>query len=138
MTRPVELKGTVDALVYADDLFYDQVVLGKDPFEIKLDPKDTLSDPFLAPHQDPYVFADGILAPKSMKTPVGWEPMGDIEYRALYYALSKFNQINRSGIEFQKWGEGPDERIFSFADTTPYNFLTCHIFVTLMSTCIPI
>jgi [acyl-carrier-protein] S-malonyltransferase len=139
MIKPVDPAGTTDALIYEDELAYEQVVLAKDPFKTRFDPKEIQSgqaDPFLASHQDPHVFADGILAPKPLKEPFDWEPMGLIEYRALYYALCKFNQINRSGIEYKKWGEGRDEKIFSFADTTPYAFVTGHLFLTVLSTCI--
>lgn len=73
-------------------------------------------------------YADGILVPKMMKDPDHWEPMGDPEYRALYYALCKFNQMQRSGVEYKSWGNMPDEIIYSYPDTTPYYFMTLQIF----------
>lgn len=81
----------------------------------------------------PYLFADGVLAPKPMPEPDSWAPMGDSEWRALYYALCKFNQLNRTGIEWKAWGPQADEIIYSYPDTSPYCFMTLYVFLDVFS-----
>lgn len=73
---------------------------------------------------------DGILSPKPMAKPYDWEPMGDPEYRALYYTLCKFNQINRTNQEWKQWGKGPDEVInCKKVATSEYYLVTAYIFL---------
>lgn len=105
-------------------------------FKVRYDEEDLLKgnvDPFQNPLVGPYIFADGILAPKPMPNPDAWEPMGELEYRALYYTLCKFNQLNRTGVEWKAWGPAPDEIIYSYPDTAPYYFVTLYIFLDVVT-----
>mmetsp|Transcript_57945 Transcript_57945/g.127039 ORF Transcript_57945/g.127039 Transcript_57945/m.127039 type:complete len:570 (-) Transcript_57945:46-1755(-) len=90
-------------------------------------------NPFVNPHIGPYVFADGILAPKPMSGPDDWEQMGDIEYRALYDTLCKFNQLNRTGVEWKVWGRGVDEIVYNYPSNAPYNFVTMFVFLDVFT-----
>lgn len=81
----------------------------------------------------PYIFADGILAPRAMPDPDGCEQMGSVEYRALYYALCKFNQLNRTGVEWKAWGAGADEIMYSYPDTSPFCYLTLFVFLDVFN-----
>uniref|UniRef100_A0A7S4T2R5 Malonyl-CoA:ACP transacylase (MAT) domain-containing protein n=1 Tax=Alexandrium monilatum TaxID=311494 RepID=A0A7S4T2R5_9DINO len=81
----------------------------------------------------PYLFADGVLAPKPLPNPDGWEPMGDLQYRALYYALCRFNQLNRTGVEWKAWGPQADEVVYSYPDTSAFYFLTMFVFLDVFT-----
>jgi len=134
---PVEPHKTTDEIIYQEKSLVDDVVEGTVSLsKVQIHAQDLYngkSEPFLKANEDPHVFVDGLLAPKPMKNPYDWEPMGDSEYRALYYAVCMFNQISRSGIEYKTWGYGQDDRIVSYPDTSPYYFATTQLFVSIMA-----
>eukprot|EP00929_Paragymnodinium_shiwhaense_P101295 TRINITY_DN64267_c0_g1_i1.p1 TRINITY_DN64267_c0_g1~~TRINITY_DN64267_c0_g1_i1.p1 ORF type:complete len:591 (-),score=104.14 TRINITY_DN64267_c0_g1_i1:690-2462(-) len=86
-------------------------------------------DPLCSPLEPSIVFEDGVLAPKPMKDEPDWEPMGTSEYTALYYALCKFNEVNRSGVEYKAWGPEPTEIRYSYPDTSIHYQVTLATFL---------
>lgn len=70
---------------------------------------------------------DGILLPRPISGGDNWEPMTDVrEKKALYYALCKFNEVNRTAADRIRDYE-------TLRDPARYCFLTLYIFLDVCS-----